>query len=119
MSVTKPNETDFRGTYIDSVEGGVDCAYPNCRSGKVVKAQAYVVWDASLDLNLMFTRVAPVIKLAMQEHLHPHELEDKYLPWSFILHPECAAEWGMQLISDGLKANSQVGRVLSHRGEIK
>jgi hypothetical protein len=118
MSVIKPDEQDYPGIYVGAVEGGVDCAYPNCRSGKVHKEQAYVAWDGSLDLNLVFTRVAPVIKLAMQEHLHPHEVADKCLAWPFILHPECAAEWGMQLISDALKANSQVGRVLSHRGEI-
>jgi hypothetical protein len=118
MSVVKPDEPHFRGSYASSIEGGVRCTYPNCRSGKVVTGQAYVVWDGHLDLPLMFSRVAPVVKLAMQEHLHPHELKENYLYWPFILHAECAAEWGMQLISDALKANSQVGRVLSRRGEI-
>ena len=119
MSEVKPNQTDYRGDYPGSIEGGVDCAYPNCRSGKVTKAQGYVVWDTDLDLNLMFTQVAPVIKLAMQEHLPSHEIEGRYISWPFILHAECAAEWGMQLISDALKANPQVGRVLSHRGKIE
>lgn len=118
MSVVKPEETHFRGSYASSIEGGVRCTYPNCRSGKVVTGQAYVVWDGHLDLPLMFSRVAPVVKLAMQEHLHPHELKENYLYWPFILHAECAAEWGMQLISDALKANAEVGRVLSRRGEI-
>jgi hypothetical protein len=119
MSAVKPNEQDYRGDYPELIKEGVCCAYPNCRSGKIVKGQAYVIWDTALDLNIMFAQVAPVIKLAMQEHLHPHELEGNYLPWTFMLHPECAAEWGMQLISDALKANTQVGRVLSRRGEIK
>lgn len=118
MSVVKPDEPHFRGSYASSIEGGVRCTYPNCCSGKIVREQAYVVWDGALDLNLMFSRVAPVVKLAMQEHLQSYELKENYLYWPFILHAECAAEWGMQLISDALEANSQVGRVLSGRGEI-
>jgi len=118
MSVVKPNEFDFRGDYLDKIPEGITCAYPNCRNGKVVKGQPYVIWDADIDLNFMLSRVEPVLKFAMQEHLHPFELQHKKLPWIHYMHAECSAEWGMQLISDALKANPQVGRVLTGRGKI-
>lgn len=119
MSAVKPNDTGYHWGYPKSIEEGVNCAYPNCRSGKVFKDKGHVIWDGSLDLNVMFAQVAPIIKFAMKEHLPPHEIEGNYIRWPFILHAECAAEWGIQLISDALKANPQVGRVLSHRGKIE
>jgi hypothetical protein len=119
MSVIKRNESDYRGDYPASLEGGVSCTYPNCHSGKIDPKRGYIVWDGTLDLNVMFARVPPVVKLAMQEHLEHKGVRDGYLNWPFMFHAECAAEWGMQLISEALKVDSNVGRVLSRRGEIR
>ena len=46
---------------------------------------------------------------------HPSQKKYPSKPLDVYLHPECAAEWGMQLIKDALEANCKVGRRLSNR----
>ena len=113
MTAVKDKESaSIRGYH--NVPGGVRCTYPNCRFNLIGESLPYVVWDGALDLKLLYTRVPPIVKLAMQEHLDSKQQANKCIYWNYFLHPECAAEWGMQLISDALKANPDVGLSLIH-----
>jgi hypothetical protein len=91
------------------------CFYPNCGFRHAIEqGDAHVVWDAHLPLQTIYAMFPPVVKLAIQENTnHRKEYPNRMLTVYF--HPECAAEWGMQLIQDALKANYRVGRRLSNR----
>ena len=96
-------------------EEAPQCFYPNCNLiDGIEREDAQVVWDVRLQLNTIYKMFPSVVKLAIQENT---EIDPKYpsKPLDIYLHPECAAEWGMQLIQDALKANYRVGRRLSNR----
>ena len=91
------------------------CFYPNCNLiAGIEREDAQVEWDVRLQLDTIYKMFPSVVKLAIQENTDIHP---KYpsKPLSIYLHPECAAEWGMQLIKDALEANYRVGRRLSNR----
>ena len=101
------------------VEGGVKCAYPNCHvppDGKITGEEAYVSWTTDLDLNALYERFHPVVKLAIEENGDKYQKKYNAVLWTIVLHPECATEWGMHLIKDGLQADGHTGRLLSGRG---
>jgi hypothetical protein len=91
------------------------CFYPNCGFRHAIEqGDAYVTWDVRLPLQTIYNMFSPVVKLAIEENT---KIDQKYpsKPLNVYLHPECAAEWGMQLIKDALEANCKVGRRLSNR----
>lgn len=91
------------------------CFYPNCNLiAGIEREDAQVEWDARLQLDTIYKMFPPVVKLAIQENT---KINQKYpsIMLPIYLHPECAAEWGMQLIKDALEANYRVGRRLSNR----
>ena len=102
-----------------TIEGGVDCTYPNCRRGKVTGEEPYVIWDGNLDLESLYLTLPAVAKLAIQENSTDYIQKSGKILWGYVLHPECAAEWGMQLIKDALSIKHSVGRILSGREEAE
>lgn len=91
------------------------CFYPNCKLIAVIEREdAHVTWDVRLPLQTIYDMFSPVVKLAIEENT---KINRKYpsKPLYIYLHPECAAEWGMQLIKDALNSNDRVGRRLSNR----
>jgi hypothetical protein len=91
------------------------CFYPNCGFRHAIEqGDAHVTWDVRLPLQTIYAMFPPVVKLAIEANTN---IDRKYpsKPLNIYLHPECAAEWGMQLIKDALKANYRVGRRLSNR----
>jgi len=91
------------------------CFYPNCNLiAGIEREDAHVSWDVRLPLQTIYNMFSPVVKLAIEENT---KIDQKYpsKPLNVYLHPECAAEWGMQLIKDALEANCKVGRRLSNR----
>ena len=114
MSGYKSSEEDVLG--IPPVpEGGVDCAYPNCRKGKITGETPYVSWHGNLDLEHLYTTLPAVAKLAIQEHKDDFMQETNTITWLYLVHAECAAEWGMHLIKDAMGVEADIGRVLSER----
>ena len=92
------------------------CFYPNCNVGRAIEERdAHVEWRADIPLEAIYKRFPPVVKLAMQENCYDYERQYQKMVFDFYLHPECAAEWGMQLIKDALEADYRVGRRLSNR----
>jgi hypothetical protein len=91
------------------------CFYPNCNLiAGIEREDAHVTWDVRLPLQTIYDMFSPVVKLAIEENT---KINRKYpsKPLYIHLHPECAAEWGMQLIKDALNSNDRVGRRLSNR----
>jgi hypothetical protein len=114
MAGFKSSEDDYLP--IPNVKGGgVDCAYPNCRKGKVTGETPYVQWSGALDLEQIYTVLPAVVKLALQENKSDYIKKYNQLPWHYLIHAECAAEWGMHMIKDAMKAEGNVGRILSNR----
>tara|TARA_R100001443_G_scaffold698_2_gene2805 strand:+ start:1376 stop:1762 length:387 start_codon:yes stop_codon:yes gene_type:complete len=114
MSGYKSSEEDMLG--IPPVpEGGVDCAYPSCRKGKITGETPYVSWHGNLDLEHLYTTLPAVAKLVIQEHKDDFMQKHNRVTWLYLVHAECAAEWGMHLIKDAMKAEGNVGRVLTER----
>ena len=95
--------------------GGVDCAYPNCRKGKVTGETPYVSWHGALDLEHLYTTLPAVVKLAIQENKDDYMEKYNRVTWLYLTHAECAAEWAMHMIKDAMKAKDDVGRKLSDR----
>jgi len=97
-------------------ENGEKCFYPNCSIGSKLKDKdACVTWRTSVPLEKIYKQFPPVVKLAIQENCYDYERQYQKMAFDFYLHPECAAEWGMQLIKDALNSNDRVGRRLSNR----
>lgn len=114
MAGFKNSEDDYLP--IPNVKGGgVDCAYPNCEKGKITGETPYVQWSGALDLEQIYTVLPAVVKLALQENKSNYEKKYNQLPWHYLIHAECAAEWGMHMIKDAMKAEGDVGRTLSNR----
>jgi hypothetical protein len=114
MSGYKNSEDDLIG--IPKVPaGGVDCAYPNCRKGKVTEETPYVSWHGSLDLEQLYTQFPAVVKLAIQENKDSYMEKYNQTAWLYLTHAECAAEWGMHMIKDAMKAEDDIGRKLTNR----
>jgi hypothetical protein len=117
--MTAVNDKETAYTRGHGVAGGVRCTYPSCRFNSLGESPPYVVWDGVLDLDLFYTKVPPIVKLAMQEHFDRNQQANKYICWDYFFHPECAAEWGMHLISNAIKADPDVGRILTGRHSTK
>ena len=101
---------------IVPAENGEKCFYPNCRiDSKLQDKDACVTWRTNVPLETIYSRFPPVVKLAIQENSYDYEREYKKMAFDFYLHPECAAEWGMQLIKDALNSDDRIGRRLSNR----
>jgi hypothetical protein len=97
---------------------GSKCFYPNCHiRSKLYNRDACVTWDTNVPLEAIFKRFPPIVKLAIQENCDEYTEQYQQIIFSFYLHPECAAEWGMHLIKDALDSNRHVGRKLSNRGQ--
>jgi len=114
MSGYKSSEDDLLG--IPEVpEGGVDCAYPNCRKGKVTGKTPYVSWHGALDLEQLYKTLPAVVKIAIQENKDKYMEKFNRVTWLYLTHAECAAEWGMHLIKDAVEVNDDIGRKLTDR----
>lgn len=101
---------------VAPLEKGEKCFYPNCSiKGRIKDKDACVTWLTDLPLENIYKRFPPIVKLAIQENCYDYERQYQKMGFDFYLHPECAAEWGMQLIKDALDANDRVGRRLSNR----
>lgn len=91
------------------------CFYPNCRRPVIEYPDSYVTWDVYIPLQTIYDMFPPVVKLAIQENSDTNKELPKAM--TIYIHPECAAEWGMHLIKDGLEAEAETGRKLRHYSE--
>lgn len=94
------------------------CSYPSCRKKAIKLGEAFVMWDGvSYSRYEVERHLPPMAKLDAVANPDKYvEQYDRYV-FNFYLHPECAAEWGMHLIEDALKADSNVGRMLRREKE--
>lgn len=93
------------------VYGG--CSYPSCRQRKIETDSPFVSWHGlRITPEQLHDNLSPMAKLVVVAN--PSEYAERFGEYSFNieLHPECAAEWGMQLIKDALTADLNVGRKL-------
>ncbi len=88
-------------------------SYPNCKHKKIEKHSPFVEWHGVYFSPKQVTdEQHPMAKLAAIAN--PSEEVEKWGSYGFNmeLHAECAAEWGMHLIKDAIKANPMVGNKL-------
>ena len=103
------------GTVLKEEEGTWDsyrgenksfvCSYPSCHNKKIERTQDAVFWDGIyLDKHEFEHNLTPLAKLAAVAN--PTDFMEKYGYYyvTMGMHAECAAEWGMHLIKDGLKS---------------
>lgn len=89
------------------------CSYPNCKHRKIATDEPLVEWHGvPFSTEQVEEWLSPIARLAAVSN--PQEYVEKYGRYSFNmeLHPECAAEWGMHLIQDALKADYNLGSKL-------
>lgn len=86
------------------------CSYPNCNLKTITQHEPFVQWDGiKFKPEQVEDELSPIAKLAAVAN--PEKFVEKFGHYGFNieLHPECAAEWGMHLIQDALKANYNLG----------
>jgi hypothetical protein len=89
------------------------CSYPSCRHNRINSDEPFVAWnDVSFSPEQIQDNLSPMSKLAVVAN--PSEYVEKFGHYglNMFLHPECAAEWGMHLIQNAIKADPEVGRKL-------
>jgi hypothetical protein len=89
------------------------CAYPNCRRKSIDADEPFVSWHGvDFSTDQVFDNLSPIGKVAEASNASDYRSKFGHYSFTMELHPKCAAEWGMHLISDALKIEAQVGRKL-------
>jgi hypothetical protein len=114
------------GTKLDESKGQFDayrgndaiceCMYPSCHNRKIERNQDAVFWNGvHIPKEEFEHNLSPIAKLAAVAN--PREEQFRHYFVTMSLHVECAAEWGMHLIKDGLQSHNVGTKLRSERND--